>query len=129
MQKVLLAVVLAAVVGVSLAQGARRPTSSERSRILAAIKLDLDQFDQKTKSFTGRIALGYGQPRVSTVDRHWAVAPIRIWDASGREAQSELTILRKSNLTGHWLVLDITTDPRECYVPKAVRKDLGLLCG
>jgi hypothetical protein len=75
MKKVLLAVALAAVAGVSLAQAARRPTSSERGRILAAIKLDFDQFDQKTRAFTGRVAFGSGQPRVSTADRHWARCP------------------------------------------------------
>jgi hypothetical protein len=124
----LLVVAILAVSGISLAEAARGPTSTERSRILAAIKLDFDQLDQKTKSITGRIKLGYGRIRVSTVDRHWALAPIRIWSIDGQEAQPGVAVLRKSYLTGRWLVLDITTAPRECYVPKAVRKDLGLLC-
>jgi hypothetical protein len=128
MTKMLLAVTIVAVVGVSLAEAARGPTSNERSRILGAIKLDFDRLDQTTKSVTGRIALGYGQPRVSSVDRHWATAPIRIWSAAGEEAQPELVILRKSRLTGRWLVLDITTAPRACYVPKPVRADLNLPC-
>jgi hypothetical protein len=60
MKTVVLAIAVAAVVVVSFAQAARRPTPSERSRILAAIKLDFDQLDQKTKTFTGRITFGSG---------------------------------------------------------------------
>lgn len=106
----------------------RRPTTTERSQILAAIKRDFDQLDVQTKGATGRIKFGYGLPRVSTVDRHWAAVPIRIWDANGQEAQPELAVLHKSLLTGRWLVYDIATAARYCYVPKAARRDLRLPC-
>lgn len=124
----LVGVAVLAVSGISLAEAARRPTITERSRILAAIKFDFDRLDVQTKAVTGRIKLGSGPTRISTVDRHFAVAPIRIWSADGQEAQPEVAVLRKSYVTGRWLVYDVTTFPRECWVPQAVRKDLGLFC-
>jgi hypothetical protein len=125
MPRLAIALAVVALLAAEVATGARQPTAAERTKIVRAIKEEIETGPAGNLAIKRIRVLDID---VSTVNPRFAAAGVRMWDETGQEVEGAEFVLQRGYLTGRWLVRNAGTLSLGCGIPRAVRRDLKLSC-
>lgn len=119
-----LLVVVALFGSAASASASRKPTTTERTRLVTVVRHYVDTSNCCAVMRKIKIL----DVAVSTVDSRWAYVGIEGYDQSGTDIGAATAVLHRGYLTGTWSVRAFGTGQLGCPAPTGVRHDLHLTC-